>query len=61
MENPANKGGAVSVDDLLGGDHQQNTATSRTLQVYRLVSRFSLPVATATVVAEIAFTTEAMR
>jgi hypothetical protein len=61
MENPATKGGAYSVDDLLAGDQAQDTPSSLTLQISRLVSRFGLPIATAAVVAEHAFRAEAPR
>jgi hypothetical protein len=56
--NPAFKGGAQSVGDLLPGDHEQNTPSPLTLQISRLASRFGLPIATATVFAEIIFRTE---
>jgi hypothetical protein len=58
MKNPATKGGAYSVDDLLGGDHEHNRPSAFTLQVSTLVSRFALPIATAAALAEIAFRTE---
>jgi hypothetical protein len=58
-KNPATKGGAHSVGDLLGGDLEQNKPSSFTLQVSRLVSRFGLPTATAAVIAELAFIVEA--
>jgi hypothetical protein len=58
MKNPATKGGAYHLDDLLGGDHEHNRPLPFTLQVSTLVSRFALPIATAAVVAEIAFHTE---
>jgi len=61
MKNPATKGGAYPVDDLLAGDQAQDTPSSLTLQISRLVSRFKLPIATAAVLAEIAFYTESRR
>lgn len=54
-KNPATRGGAVSVGDLLGGDLLQATASPLTLQVARIMSRFSMPVATALVLAELAY------
>ncbi|WP_338827624.1 hypothetical protein [Bradyrhizobium sp. 27S5] len=54
-KNPATKGGAVSVGDLLGGDLPQNTASPLTLQATRIMSRFATPVATAFVLAELAY------
>lgn len=54
-KNPATRSGAVSVGDLLGGDLPQNTAGPLTLQAARIMSRFAKPVATALVLAELAY------
>jgi hypothetical protein len=58
-QNPvAGDDGVLKIDAQLGGEHHYNSPPPVTLQISRLASRFGLPIATATVFAEIIFHTE---
>ena len=55
-QNPvAGDDGVLKID---AGEHHHNSPPPVTLQISRLASRFGLPIATATVFAEIIFHTE---
>ena len=61
-QNPvAGDDGVLKIGAQLGGEHHHNSPRHLTLQISRLVSRFALPVATASMIAEIAFHSEAPR